>query len=62
MYHYKKSTKGQSTHEKMLNISQALLKKCKSKLQEVSSHTSQKGHYQKSLQTVNDREDVVGGL
>ena len=47
----------QQTHEKMLNITNHQ-RNANQNYNEVSPHTSQNGHHQKNLQTINAREGV----
>ena len=54
--HFAKDTQMANKH--MKSCSHLLLEKCKSKLYNVSPHTSQNGYQQKNLQTINAGEDV----
>ena len=62
-FHQRRCTDGQQTQEKILNITnyyQSANENCDEKrnCDEVSPHTSQHGHHQKNLQTINAGEGV----
>ena len=53
----RRHTDGQEEHEKMLNITN-YWRNANQNYSEVSAHTSQNGHHQKNLQTINAGEGV----
>ena len=57
-FHQRRHTDGQEAHEKMLNITN-YQRNADQNYNEVSPHTGQNGHYQKSLETINAGKGVV---